>query len=176
MRSKLAVLFLAIVPMLLATPATAQCPASVPVEGAPPPGPLPLFPPDNWWNQDISAAPVDPGSSSYIAFINNGGTRPLHPDFGGEDSPGSVDIYGMPYAIVDGTQPKQAVTFDYWDESDGVDYSTHQGIPFYPLPAQAITQSHWVEGGAPANVDQRSSADRHLLVIDCTNKYLYELY
>jgi len=175
MRSKLAVLFLAIVPMVLAIPAIAQCPASVPVEGAPPPAPLPIFPPDNWWNLDISGAPVDTGSASYIAFINNGGTRQLHPDFGGEASPGSVDVYGMPYATVDDSQPKLAVTFQYWNESDGVDYSTHQGIPFYPIPAQAITQPHWVEGGAPGNVDDRSE-DRHLLIIDCTNKYLYELY
>jgi hypothetical protein len=171
-RPLLAILFCAVA----ASASFAQCPPTVPVEGGAPPAPLPTFPSDNWWNTNISAAPVDPSSASFIAFINNGGTRRLHPDFGGEASSGSVDIYGMPYAIVDGTQPKKAVTFDYWNESDGVDYSTHQGIPFYPLPAQAITQSHWVEGGAPANVDQRSSADRHLLVIDCTNKYLYELY
>jgi len=120
-----------------------QCPATVPVEGATPPAPLPLFPSDNWWNADISAAPVDGGSASYIAFINNGGTRRLHPDFGGEASPGSVDVYGMPYAIVNGSQPKQAVTFDYWDESDGVDMATGQGIPFYPIPSQAATQPHW---------------------------------
>jgi hypothetical protein len=177
MKIRTALIVLAAVLALFApVAASAQCPATVPVEGAPPPGPLPVFPADNWWNLDLSAAPVDPSSASYIAFINNGGTRRLHPDFGGEASPGSVDIYGMPYAIVDGTQPKQAVTFQYWDESDGVDYATGQGVPFYPLPAQAITQPHWVEGGAPANVDQRSQADRHLLVIDCTNKYLYELY
>jgi hypothetical protein len=87
-----------------------------------------------------------------------------------------VAIYGMPYAIVNGTQPKLAVSFYYWDESDGVNYATGQGIPFYPLPAQAIVQPHWVEGGSPANIDQRSQEDRHLLVIDCTNRYLYELY
>src|SRR5437588_6417689 len=143
----------------------AQCPPSVPVEGAAPPGPLPVFPSDNWWNVDVSAAPADPASTSFIAFINNGGVRRLHPDFGGEVSPGSVDIYGMPYAIVDGSQPKQAVTFQYWDESDGVDYSTGQGFPFYPLPAQAITETHWIEGGAPGNIDQRSQSDRHLIVI-----------
>ncbi|HET9046104.1 MAG TPA: hypothetical protein VFO33_04030 [Casimicrobiaceae bacterium] len=160
---------------LVAT-AVAQCPATVPAEGAALPAPLPLFPADNWWNTDITSAPVDSNSASYIAFINNGGTRKLHPDFGGEASPGSVDIYGMPYAVVDGSQPKVAVTFDYWDESDGVDMSTGQGVPFYPLPAQAITQNHWVEGGAPANVDQRSSSDRHLLIVDCTNRNLYELY
>src|SRR5438552_19088334 len=128
----------------------AQCPPSVPIEGAAPPGPLPVFPSDNWWNVDVSTAPTDPASSSYIAFINNGGTRRLHPDFGGEASPGSVDIYGMPYAIVDGSQPNQAVTFQYWDESDGVDPATGNGTPFYPLPAQAITEAHWAEGGAPA--------------------------
>src|SRR5689334_15023663 len=162
----------------LALPAAGfgQCPAPLPAEGAPPPGPLPLFPADNWWNADVSAAPIDPNSASYVAFINNGGTRRLHPDFGGEVSPGSADIYGMPYAIVDGTEPKQAVTFQYWDQSDGVNYSTRQGIPFYPIPAEAIGQAHWIEGGDPGNVDLRSSEDRHLLIIDCTNRYLYELY
>lgn len=156
--------------------ALAQCPPTVPALGAALPAPLPLFPPDNWWNLDVSVAPVDTNSANYIAFINNGGTRRLHPDFGGEASPGSEDIYGMPYAIVDGSQPKQAVTFDYWDESDGVNAATGQGIPFYPIPTQAITQPHWIEGGAPGNVDQRSGSDRHLFVIDCTNRFLYELY
>ena len=153
-----------------------QCPASVPVQGAPVPAPLPVFPADNWWNTDISSAPVDAASASFIAFINNGGTRKLHPDFGGEASPGSTEIYGFPYAIVDGAQAKQAVTFDYWDESDGVDQATGDGIPFYPIPTQAMTQPHWIEGGAPGNVDERSSSDRHLLMIDCTNRTLYELY
>jgi hypothetical protein len=177
MSLKVAPILMAIALGLCASPtAHAQCPVSVPVEGAVPPSPLPVLPPDNGWNLDISAAPVDPGSAGYIAFINNSSTRHLHPDFGGEASPGSVDIYGMPYAIVDGSQAKQAVSFQYWNESDGVDYATGQGLPFYPIPAQAIAQSHWVEGGAPGNVDQRSQSDRHLLVIDCTNKYLYELY
>lgn len=150
-----------------------ECPQQVPVQGAPVPGPLPVFPADNWWNVDISSAPVDTSSASYISFI--GTTRRPHPDFGGEESPGSTAIYGFPYVIVNGSQAKQAVTFEYWDESDGVD-STGRGIPFYPIPTQAITQPHWIEGGAPGNVDQRGESDRHLLVIDCTNRYLYELY
>ncbi|MBS0447232.1 MAG: hypothetical protein JSR59_14935 [Proteobacteria bacterium] len=160
-----------------AVPAYAQpCPPSVPVEGAPPPAPLPVFPPTNWWNLDITTAPVDPGSAGYIAYINNGGTRPLHPDFGGEASPGSVAIYGMPYAVVDASQPKLAVTFKYASESDGVDHNTGQSYPFYPIPAEAITQPHWIEGGAPGNIDQRRSNDRHLLIVDCTDDTLYELY
>ena len=158
----LPLLFLVALPAALAQ----SCPATVPVQGAP--VAAPVFPADNWWNTDISTAPVDASSGSYISFI--GATRALHPDFGGEESPGSTGIYGFPYAIVNGSQPKQTVTFDYDDESDG------NGVAFYPIPAQAISQAHWVEGGAPGNVDQRSSSDRHLLMIDCTNRHLYELY
>jgi hypothetical protein len=169
-RSARLLLALAAVVFVAAPAARAQCPATVPVEGAPPPGPLPLLPADNWWNLDVSSAPVDPGSAAFIAFVNNGGTRTLHPDFGGEASPGSTTIYGFPWAVVDATQPKQTVSFQYASESDGA------GVPYYPIPAQAITQPHWVEGGAPGNVDQRSQDDRHLLMIDCTNRYLYELY
>jgi len=44
-----------------------------PVPGGALPGPLPLLPPTNWWNLDISGAPVDPQSSAFIGFINNGG-------------------------------------------------------------------------------------------------------
>src|SRR5262245_18704884 len=142
-----------------------------PIEGGALPSPLPLFPADNWWNTDISAAPVDANSAAFISFINNGGTRRLHPDFGGEEFPGSVQTYGMPYPVVDGTQPLLPLTFVlYPDESDGV------GVPFYPIPAEAITQPHWIEGGDPGNVDLRSSEDRHLLIVDRDNKYLYELY
>jgi hypothetical protein len=140
------------------------------------PAPLPLFPASNWWNVDISGAPVDPASSAYIAFINNGGVRRLHPDFGGTASPGSVQIYGFPYVIVDGAQPKKTVQFTYSAESDGVNHQTGQSIPFYPIPDEAITQPHWIEGGEPGNVDRRSLADRHLLIVDRDNRHLYELY
>mgnify|MGYP003578299828 CR=1 FL=1 len=30
------------------------------------PAPLPLFPVDNWWNVDVSSAPVDSASNAYI--------------------------------------------------------------------------------------------------------------
>ena len=140
------------------------------------PGPLPLFPYNNWWNVDISAAPADSASANYITFINNGSTRRLHPDFGGEASPGSVAIYGFPYIVVDGSQPKKAVQFQYADESDGVDHATDRSYAFYPIPDEAITQAHWIEGGEPGNVDRRSSSDRHMLIIDRDNRHLYELY
>jgi hypothetical protein len=138
------------------------------------PTPLPLLPADNWWNLDISSAPLDPGSAGYVSFI--GGGRTLHPDFGGDESTGSVAIYGFPYAIVDSAVPKLPVQFEYSDESDGVNHTTGQSVPFYPIPVQAQTQAHWIEGGAPGNVDLRSSADRHLLIVDSDARALYELY
>jgi hypothetical protein len=140
------------------------------------PGPLPLFPADNWWNLDISSAPVDSGSAAFISFINNGGTRRAHPDFGGNESPGSVEIYGFPYIVVDSAVAKRAVTFRYEDQSDGVNHETGQSYPFYPIPDEAITQAHWIEGGEPGNVDRRSSSDRHMLIVDRDNRHLYELY
>jgi len=166
--------------MVIASPAVRTAESAVadtgPVANGALPGPFPLFPPTNWWNLDVSGAPVDSNSAAFIAFINNGGTRRLHPDFGGDVSPGSVQIYGMPYIVVDGTQPKKAVQFYYSTESDGVDHATNTSFPFYPVPDQAITQTHWIEGGEPGNQDLRSSNDRHMLIVDRDNNYLYELY
>ncbi len=137
------------------------------------PAPLPLFPADNWWNQDISQAPVDPRSSQIIQFIG-GANRGMHPDFGGFESPGSQNIYGMPYVVVNGTQPKRAVVFDYADESDGVNHQTGQSFPFYPIPDEAITQAYWIEGGPPGNAGV--GGDRHMLIVDRDNRHLYELF
>jgi hypothetical protein len=170
MRRRLALLAaFAVVGILLVSGLAAAGPG--PVLGGALPGPLPLFPADNWWNTDISAAPLDPSSVAFINYVNNGGTRRLHPDLGGEVSPGSAEIYGMPYVVVDGTQPKVTVHFRaYGGESDGVNVS------FYPIPPQAATSPHWVEGGAPGNVDLRGDQDRHLIIVDRDNKLLYELY
>jgi hypothetical protein len=124
------------------------------------------FPPDNWWNLDISNAPVDANSAAYIAFI--GATRTLHPDFGG--------LAGLPYIVVDDATPEVAVQFGYSDESDGVDHSTNVSFPFYPIPAQAITERFMIEGAEPGNVDLRSVNDRHLLVVNKDTRHLYELW
>ena len=142
--------------------------------GVPLPGPLPLLPADNWWNQDISQAPIDPRSAQFVSFINNGGSRRLHPDFGGFEYPGSVGIYGFPYVVVPGSQPKRAVSFYYGDESDGVNHATGRSFPFYPIPDEAITQPYWIEGGYPGN--SGAGGDRHMLIVDRDNRHLYELY
>ena len=70
----------------------------------------PVFPADNWWNQDISGAPVDPASDAYIHWI--GASDTLHPDFG-------PPPYGLPYFTVGRDQPKVTIgSFSYASESD----------------------------------------------------------
>jgi hypothetical protein len=119
-----------------------------------------LFPADNWWNQDISTAPVDSGSSTFIDFI--GRSRQAHPDFG--PAP-----YGFPYLSVPGTQPRVPVTFVAWPgESD----TGAAGISGYPIPEMAKTQPNVIEGGVAGG---GTSGDRHLLMVDRDRWLLYEL-
>jgi len=112
------------------------------------------FPADNAWNQDISAAPVDPNSAAIINFI--GPAIGLHPDFGSGLYNGS-DI-GIPYVVVGGSQAPVNIDFTaYGDESDPG-----------PMPVPA---------NAPIEGDPNpGSGDRHVLVLDNANCWLYELY
>jgi hypothetical protein len=120
-----------------------------------------LYPSSNWWNQDISSAPVDPNSAAFINFI--GATKSLHPDFG-------PPPYGIPYVGVGGTQTRVPITFvAYGSESD----SGYGGVPGYPVPEEAKTQPNYIEGGVPGG---GSSGDRHMLIVDRDRFVLYELY
>jgi hypothetical protein len=67
--------------------------AQAPARGGELPGPLPLFPLTNWWNADVTQAPVDASSAAFIAYIG-GTTRGLHPDFGGDSGEADAPIYG----------------------------------------------------------------------------------
>jgi hypothetical protein len=158
---------LAIVVSLLAagvlSPALAQ-----PTRNGPLPQPLPLFPPDNWWNVDITNAPVDAANTAFINFV--GVTRGMHPDFGG-DADDFPEIYGMPFISVPGNQPRVPVTFvEFGHQSD----SGAPGVPSgYPIPEEAKNGEHWIEGGYPGT---GSGGDRHMLIVDRDNRILYELY
>jgi hypothetical protein len=120
-----------------------------------------LFPSDNWWNQEITDAPVDPQSDAFIDFI--GRTRTAHPDFG-------PPPYGIPYVGVGAAEARTPITFvDYGSESD----EGFQGEKGYPIPAAARTQPNFIEGGVPGG---GSSGDRHLLIVDRDRWILYELF
>ncbi|HKO56217.1 MAG TPA: hypothetical protein VJ276_10090, partial [Thermoanaerobaculia bacterium] len=131
------------------------------------PQPLPLFPPSNWWNTDISAAPVDPKSGAFISYIGAG--KAMHPDFGGNSGDPDAPTYGMPYVIVPGTQPLVPVVFEYDDESDD---GAPGRPPGYPIPEQAKTEQRWIEGGL-AGSDPRADGDRHMLIVDRDHRILY---
>jgi hypothetical protein len=67
-------------------------------------------------------------------------------------------------------QPRVPLTFvDYGDESD----VGSPGLPGYPIPAEARSQPHYIEGDVAGGGD---SGDRHLLVIDRDRGILYESY
>jgi hypothetical protein len=129
-----------------------------------------MFPAASGWNLDVSAAPVDPGSASYIAWIsgrtpqNPGAVRHLHPDFG-------PPPYGIPYVGVPGEQALEPVTFvDYGDESDA---GAPGRPPGYPIPGQARTQAGYIEGGVAGGGDD---GDRHLIVVDRDHWLLFETW
>jgi hypothetical protein len=144
--------------------------AQAPVRGGEVPGPLPLFPQTNWWNTDITHAPIDPQSAAFLNFI--GRSRGMHPDFGGESGDPDGPIYGMPYIVVAGSQPLVPVTFEYDDESD---IGAPGRPPGYPIPSEAKTEQRWIEGGLAGN-DGNADGDRHMLIIDRDHRILYELY
>jgi hypothetical protein len=110
---------------------------------------------DNLWNKDISGATVDPNSDAIINFI--GPSSGMHADFGSGLYQGS--IIGIPYAVVSGTQTPVNVTLNaYANESDPG-----------PMPLPANAQ---IEGGP----NPSSGGDRHVLVLDNSNCFLYELF
>jgi len=112
------------------------------------------FPATDLWNQDISASAVDPNSSDIISFI--GPSIGLHPDFGAGLYAGSS--IGIPYTVVSGSQALVNIKFTaYGDESDSGPM---------PIPANAAIEGYPNPG----------SGDRHVLVLDNSNCFLYELY
>jgi hypothetical protein len=128
-----------------------------------------VFSAANWWNADITGAPVDARSAQIIDFIsgrtatNRTPVRRLHPDFG-------PPPYGIPYVVVAGDQPRVTLALGaYGDESD----TGAPGLPGYPIPVEARTTPNYIEGGEAGG---GSSGDRHMLVIDRDRWLLYETY
>ncbi len=129
-----------------------------------------VFPATNWWNLDISSAPVDANSRAIIDWIsgrtsgNSTATRRLHPDFG-------PPPYGIPYVGVSGAQALTTVTWTaYGHESDAGAPGRPAG---YPIPNEARTQGNYIEGAVPGG---GTSGDRHLIIIDRDHWLLFETF
>ncbi len=113
------------------------------------------FPASSLWNTNISNAPVDPNSGAIINFI--GSSTPLHPDFGSGLYQGHT--FGMPYIVVPTAQPLSTIQFTaYGSESDPGPM---------PIPFNAPIEGYPNPG---------AGTDRHVLVLDKGNCWLYELY
>ena len=111
------------------------------------------FPSDSLWNQEVSSVPVDANSSAIISFIGSGTF--MHVDFGAGQYLGST--IGIPYLVVGGQQPPVTINFTaYGSESDPGPM---------PVPITAPIEGYPNPG----------AGDRHVLVLDNSNCFLYEL-
>jgi len=128
-----------------------------PAAGTPRSLPARLFPADNWWNLNVSRAPVDPRSATYVSAL---ASVRLSYDWGNN--------YGFPFITVSGNYPK--IRFQggyYWNESDDVGY---------PVPLPALTEPGWTEDLSGTISNPVSKGDRHLLIVDVDNQHLFEIY
>ncbi|MGO4882593.1 MAG: hypothetical protein ACLP59_17520 [Bryobacteraceae bacterium] len=112
------------------------------------------FPADNLWNTDISNVPVDRNSANYISYI--GATTTLHPDFGAGLYDGQH--MGIPYQVEAGTEPLAPVKINA--------YASQSDPGPMPIPSDALIEGY----PRPGN------GDRHVLVPDQGNCWLFELY
>jgi hypothetical protein len=111
-----------------------------------------VFPASNPWNTDVSGHKVHANSAAFIQSI--GPDTGVHPDFG---TVWAGAPNGIPFVVVPGTQPKVKITF--------TDDPTESDPGPYPIPPSAP-----IEGGS------QGSGDRHVIAVDMTNCWLYELY
>lgn len=111
------------------------------------------FPASNAWNTNIANAAVDPSSSALINFI--GGNIGVHADFGSGEYDNQT--IGIPYVVIGSGESLVGINFTaYGDESDPGPM---------PVPANAPIEGYPNPG----------SGDRHVLVVDNGNCWLYEM-
>src|SRR4051794_29190230 len=116
--------------------------------------PCRLFPKNSIFHADISKAPRNKHSKTWLAHMQ-AGSRRLHPDFGPSYAEQPVP-YGIPLTVVEKSHPKVTVHFDYASESDR---------RRYPLGSDTR-----IEGGRTAD------GDRHAIVVDASTCRLYETW
>ena len=126
---------------------------------------LQIFPPDNPWNLAIDAWPVHPNSAKIVASV--GANKPLryNPD--------------MSFIFVPPSQKKLDLKIvDYPDESDKGPFPIPDAIPIEGWPVQ-YSRNPKLKGTTLDDVQRdklKEGGDRHAIVVDPTNRMLYEFY
>lgn len=118
--------------------------------------PVPYFPPESIWTQDVSHSPVDPQSSAVIAWLANAGGWGY----------GRMQIdFGLRVMQADATTP--SVPFNKGSNFYSADSDQVKTVPLPPTGG--------IEGqsGYQCNIDEN---DCHFIVVDREQKKLYEAY
>ena len=126
---------------------------------------LQVFPPDNWWNRDISGLPLHPDSEKMIAAI--GPEKPLEYNL------------DMGFVIVPPDQKKVEVKLlDYANESDPGPYPLPDSAPIenWPLARNENLKALPRPGQTLEQFQREAQGDRHVLVVDPVNGTLHEFY
>jgi len=126
---------------------------------------LQVFPPDNWWNRDISGLPVHPDSAKMIASI-------------GPEKPIEYNL-DMGFILVPPDQRRVEVApIEYANESDPGPFPLPDNAPIenWPLTRNENLKALPKPGQTLAQFQREAEGDRHVLVVDPVNAMLYEFY
>jgi len=128
-------------------------------------GALKVFPPDNLWNQLVDRWPLHPNSKAIVAAV--GRSKPLryNPD--------------MAFVIVPPDQKRLAVKITaYPGESDKGPYPVPENVPIEGWPAN-YSRNPKTKKLTLLDVQRDSlkqGGDRHAIIVDPTNRMLYEVF
>ncbi len=126
---------------------------------------LQVLPPDNAWNQDISAAPVHADSARIIAGIGADKSLGYNLDMG--------------FIVVPPDQKRVPVKLLlYASESDPGPYPVPDNAPIenWPLQRNEDTKALPREGQTLEDLQRHGTGDRHVIVVDPVNALLYEFW
>jgi hypothetical protein len=126
---------------------------------------LQVFPPDNPWNQDISAMPVHSDSTKIVAGI-------------GPDEPLEYNL-DMGFIILPADQKRRPVKLlDYPDESDPGPFPIPDNAPIenWPLARNENSKALPRPGQTLEQFQREAEGDRHVILVDPGNGKLHEFW